>query len=112
MNLDMTRARWIGPWTLVVASVLPMPAVAEPAPAQMAADKGCYNCHGEPPRRNIRSFTELARAYGAHADQPAAEQQAVDRMHHGSLFSHVAAHERLTDEEAAALVHWLFRGGK
>ncbi len=112
MNLDLTRTRWMGPWTLAVACALPVPASAQSAPAQMAADKGCYNCHGEPPRRNVRSFPEIARAYGAQARDPAAERQAIDRMHHGSLFSHVAAHERLTDEEAAALVHWLFAGGR
>ncbi|WP_255520157.1 hypothetical protein [Ramlibacter aurantiacus] len=35
---------------------------------------------------------------------------AIDRMHHGGLFTHVAAHERLSEETAALLVHWLFIG--
>ncbi len=99
-------------WTLACACALPVSAATQPAAAQMAADKGCYNCHGEPPRRGVRSSTEIAKAYQAYANQPAAEKQAVDRMHHGSLFSHVAAHERLSDDEAAALVRWLVEGGR
>lgn len=78
---------------------------------QMAVDRGCYNCHGEPPRRNVRSFAQIAAAYVSLRGKANAEKDAVERMHHGSLFSHIAAHERLSDEDAAALVHWLFQGG-
>lgn len=77
----------------------------------MAADRGCYNCHGEPPRRNVRSFAQIAASYVRLRGKTDAQKDAVERMHHGSLFSHIAAHERLSDEDAAALVHWLFQGG-
>ncbi|MGV3569385.1 MAG: hypothetical protein ACO1PB_02215 [Ramlibacter sp.] len=98
----------------VAAAVLagtgwPAPAAAQAA--RMAADRGCYNCHGEPPRRNVRSFAQIAASYAALRGKPGAEKDALDRMHHGSLLSHVAAHERLSDEDAAAHVHWLFQGG-
>jgi cytochrome c len=83
---------------------------AQPA-RQMAVDRGCYNCHGEPPRRGVRPFVQIAGSYAHVKDEPAAQRQALDRMHHGSLFSHVAAHERLSDEDAATLVQWLFQGG-
>ena len=79
---------------------------------QLAADQGCYNCHGEPPRRNVPSFRELVARYAlyrGHLDART-EQELVDRMHDGSLFSHVAAHERLTEEQARVLVRWLVEG--
>lgn len=81
------------------------------AARQLAADRGCYNCHAQPSRRNVRSFVDIAKAYAGQRGRPDAEHQARDRMHHGGLFSHVAAHERLTEEEATLLVRWLFEGG-
>ena len=91
-----------------------MPAAAQsPADArQLAADQGCYNCHGEPPRRNVPSFREITvryASYRGHMDA-AALRELTDRLHHGSLFSHVAAHERLTEEQAQRLVRWLVEG--
>lgn len=83
--------------------------LAQPA-AQMAAERGCYNCHGEPPRRGVRTFAQIAAGYARASNRPAALKEAIDRMHHGSLFTHVAAHERLSEEDAATLVQWLFQG--
>jgi cytochrome c len=80
------------------------------ASERLATDLGCYNCHGEPPRRNIRSFKELRADYASYRGQPEAIARLVDKMHHGGLFSHVAAHERLTEEQAQALVRWLVEG--
>lgn len=82
------------------------------AAQQLAADRGCYNCHAQPARPRIRSFADIADAYAQLRGKPGAEKEARDRMHHGGLFSHVAAHERLTEEEATLLVHWLFGGGR
>jgi cytochrome c len=81
---------------------------------QLAAERGCYNCHGDPPRRNVPSFKELVARYAEHRDRPdaASERKLVDRLHHGSLFSHIAAHERLSEEEAVTLVRWLVEGGR
>jgi cytochrome c len=88
---------------------------AQPASdgARLAADRGCYNCHADPPRRNVPSFREIAARYAVHRGQldAAAEQRLVDRLHHGSLLSHIAAHERLPEEEARAFVRWLVEGG-
>ncbi len=81
------------------------------AARQLAVDRGCHNCHAEPSRRNVRSFADIAKAYERLRGKPGAEQAARDRMHHGGLLSHVAAHERLSEEEATLLVHWLFAGG-
>jgi len=88
----------------------PASAAAQTA-SQMAADRGCYNCHGGPPQRNVRSFAQIAASYAPLRGKPGAEKEALERMHHGSRFSHIAAHERLSEEDASALVHWLFAGG-
>jgi cytochrome c len=89
------------------------PVLAADTGGQLAADRGCYNCHGEPPRRGVPSFRELVVRYAPHRGKldAAAERKLVDRMHDGSLFSHVAAHERLSEEEAHLLVRWLVAGG-
>ena len=81
-------------------------------PRQLAVDQGCYNCHGEPPRRNVPSFREIVLRYAAYRGNldAAALRELGDRLHHGSLFSHVAAHERLTEEQAEQLVRWLVEG--
>jgi len=82
------------------------------AARQLAMDQGCYNCHGEPGRRNVPSFRELVVRYAGfrgHLDART-ERELTDRMHDGSLFSHVAAHERLSEEQARALVRWLVDG--
>ena len=99
---------------LALGVVLPLQAAAAEGGAQLAADRGCYNCHGEPARRNVPSFRELVARYAVYAGRPdpATEQKLVDRMHHGSLFAHVAAHERLSEEDARALIRWLVEGGR
>ena len=91
----------------ILFAALPMLAGAS---EQLAADLGCYNCHGEPARRNVRSFQALRAEYAPYRGQADAIAKLVDRMHHGSMFSHVAAHERLTEAQAQALVRWLVEG--
>ena len=83
------------------------------AVTQMAADRGCLNCHGEPPRRSAPSLRGIAAEYAQHRGRldAATEQKLVDRLRGGSLFSHVAAHERLGDEDARSFVRWLVEGG-
>lgn len=99
---------------LVLGMVLPMQAGAAEGGAQLAADRGCYNCHGEPPRRNVPSFRELVARYAGYGGRPDAAtlQKLVDHMHHGSMFSHIAAHERLSEEDATTLVRWLVEGAR
>jgi cytochrome c len=78
--------------------------------AQLALDKGCYNCHGTPPRKGTPSFASLVAEYAKARDQPEALRALVARLHKGSLFSHIAAHERLSDDEALRLVRWIAEG--
>jgi cytochrome c len=79
---------------------------------QLAADQGCYNCHGQPPRRNVPSLAEIVDRYAKYRGRldAATLQQLTDRLHHGGAFTHVAAHERLTEAQAAQLVRWLVEG--
>lgn len=81
--------------------------------AQRAADAGCYNCHAEPPRRNVPALRQIAARYAAHRGRldSETEKALVDRLHHGSMFSHIAAHERLSEEDAARFIRWLVAGG-
>lgn len=100
---------WYG--AMLLALAWPVPGAAASGTAgQLAVDRGCYNCHSEPSNRSVRSFAEIRKSYASQREQPDAEKRAVERMLHGSLFSHVAAHEQLTHEEAQRLVHWLFTG--
>jgi cytochrome c len=80
------------------------------ASAQMASDYGCFNCHGNPPRKNAPTFAELARRYSEHRNDAPKQQQLADKLREGTIFSHINAHERLSPETAAALVRWLCDG--
>jgi cytochrome c len=86
---------------------------ADPARAderQLAFDKGCYNCHGEPPRRQAPTFAQLAAASARWRDDAAAQARLADRLRSGGLLGHIDAHERLTPDEALRLVRWIAEG--
>lgn len=99
--------------SLSVLLLVAAPAFAADAPGQLAGDLGCYNCHGEPPRKGVPSFPELVTRYAEYRGRldADAEHRLVDRMRNGSLFSHVAAHQRISEEQARTLVRWLVEGG-
>lgn len=80
------------------------------ASSQLALDKGCYSCHGEPPRRNTPSFAALAADYAKYRGQTDAARRLADKLRAGSLFGHVAAHERMSQEECEALMRWVIDG--
>ena len=86
-----------------------LPAQASP---QLALDKGCYSCHGEPPRRNTPSMAQLAADYARYRGQPEAPRQLAEKLRAGGLFAHIAAHERLSLAECEALMRWLIDGAK
>jgi cytochrome c len=94
----------------VVVSVV-LPATAQTG-AQLASDKGCYNCHGNPPRKSTPRFTDLAQRYAPYKLQPDQERALAEKLRKGSFLGHVDAHERLSAEDAAALVHWIIDGAR
>lgn len=89
-----------------------LPAPAAQASAQLALEKGCYGCHGEPPRRGVRSLAELATDYARYRDQADAPRRLADQLRQGTVFGHIAAHERLSPQECEALMRWLIGGAK
>lgn len=86
---------------------------APPVRADMnaALEKGCLNCHGNPPRGKAPTIAALAARYASAAGDERRIQQLADRLREHHLFGGVPAHERLTAEEAERFVRWLVAGG-
>jgi cytochrome c551/c552 len=82
------------------------------ATAQLAFDQGCQNCHGSPPRKSAPTFEQLATRYARYQGQPDAVRVQAGKLREGSFLNHIAAHERLSPEDAEALVRWLIEGAK
>jgi cytochrome c len=85
-----------------------LPALAS---QQLALDAGCYNCHANPARRGAPTLAELAADYAKYRGQPEAPRKLADKLRAGGLFTHIAAHERLTQQECETLMRWLIDGG-
>jgi cytochrome c len=82
------------------------------ASAQLALDQGCYACHGDPPRRGAPGFAQLATSYARYQGQAQAPRQLAEKLHKGSLFGHIAAHERLSLQEGELLMRWIIDGAR
>lgn len=82
------------------------------ASSQLALDKGCYSCHGEPPRRNAPGMAQLAADYARYRGQADAPQRLAEKLREGGLFAHIAAHDRLSQEECITLMRWIIEGAK
>ncbi len=100
------------PRTLACLSIILLFALPAQASSQLALDKGCYNCHGEPPRRNAPGMAQLAADYARYRGQADAPRRLADKLREGGLFAHIAAHERLSQEECEALMRWIIEGAK
>lgn len=95
--------------SLTAALTLPHPAMAS---SQLALDKGCYKCHGNPPKKNAPTFAELAARYTKHRGNASAESALVEKLRRGTFLGHIDAHERLSQEDAQRLVRWIIDGGR
>ncbi len=93
--------------SLTAPVLLPAPALAS---SQLALDKGCYKCHGNPPKKNTPTFAELATRYAKHRGNAGAESNLVEKLRRGSFLGHIDAHERLSQEDAQRLVRWIIDG--
>lgn len=98
------------PFAALVAMMLALPAMSAHADMQLAFDKGCYNCHGDPPKKKAPTFAQLAADYAKHRDDPAAQARLCDKLRTGSIFGHIDAHERLSADDSARLVRWIAEG--
>lgn len=95
-------------WLLSCLALLPgLPAWAS---SQLALEKGCYSCHGEPPRRGTPTFPALATAYAQYRGQAEAPRRLADKLREGSFFGHITAHERISPQECEALIRWIIDG--
>ena len=88
--------------------LLPGPAAAS---SQLALDKGCYKCHGNPPKKNAPTFAVLADRYARLRNNAGAENALVEKLRQGTFFGHIDAHERLSQEDAQRLIRWIMEGG-
>lgn len=82
------------------------------ASQQLASDLGCYNCHGNPPKKKAPTFAALAASYAKAKGDDAAQSRLADQLRDGSIFSHIDAHERLSPEKAQQLVRWISDGAR
>lgn len=96
-------------WMLAIALAL-VPLTPAVASQQLASDLGCYNCHGNPPKKKAPTFAQLAADYARSRDDAKAQGQLADKLRDGSIFSHIDAHERLSPEVARQLVRWIGEG--
>ncbi len=96
---------------LLSASLLALPAAAH-ASTQLALDKGCMNCHGNPIRQHVPNFEQLASHAAKYRDQPGADQKLADKLRGHELFGNVTGHETLTPESALTLARWIIGGAK
>jgi cytochrome c len=98
------------PFVPLVAAALALVAMPAQADMQLAFDKGCFNSHGDPPKKKAPTFAQLAADYAKHRDDAAAQARLCERLRTGSIFGHIDAHERLSAEDAARLVRWIADG--
>lgn len=72
---------------------------------KIAGEKGCYNCHGDPPRKAVPSFKELISRYSRLGGKADAEFLRHEVSEIREL--DVLAHRELGDEEGQAVIQWL-----
>lgn len=88
--------------------------VAPPARAssQLALDKGCYSCHGTPPRKNAPTFEQISADYAKYQGQSDAATRLARKLREGHIFGGISSHEQLTEENALIIVRWLIDSSK
>ena len=105
MKRRTTTGRFMRAGLLGLALAAPL---ASQAGSAQAVAMGCYNCHGQPQRADAPGFERLAARFEKRRGDVAAEQHALDEFRRAG----VQLHERVSDDTARQLVHWLFEGGK
>ena len=95
---------------LAISAVFLMSAPSIQASPQLALDKGCYSCHGTPPKKNAPTFEQIAADYAQYRGQPDAAARLAAKLREGHIFGGINAHEQLTEESALTLVRWLIDG--
>lgn len=78
----------------------------------LALDKGCYSCHGNPPRKSAPTFEQLASNYAQYQGQTETAATLADKLHKEHVFGGIRAHEQLSPENALLLIRWIIDGAK
>lgn len=97
------------PWLLAASLITAAPAMAS---MNLALDKGCLSCHGQPPRGNLPTIERLAQKAERLRGQDDKIREEAAELRQPRPMGKVVAHENLTTEEAERLVRWLSEGGK
>ena len=95
---------------VLALSALPAQAQAPLATgASLAAEMGCVNCHGTPPRGDAPSFRGMReRAASRGGDRGAIAQHWVEEMRAtASGWRAIVGHRQVSDANARALADWL-----
>jgi cytochrome c len=95
---------------LISAAVGIPPVTVAQSNSVLALDKGCYSCHGNPPRKNAPTFDQLAKDYAKYRGQEEAAVALAEKLHKEHVFGGVKAHEQLTPENALQLIRWIIDG--
>ncbi|MFN3496596.1 MAG: c-type cytochrome [Hydrogenophaga sp.] len=98
-------------WAQCVALAAALGTLPAHASMNLALDKGCLSCHGTPPRGKAPTMAQLAADYAKHQGQEEQIQHLSSQLRERRLFGGVAAHERLSAEDAECFVRWLVGGG-
>jgi cytochrome c len=94
----------------VLASIMLLGASTTQAQESLALEKGCFTCHGNPPKKNAPTFKQLATAYAKYQGQSDAAARLANELTKGHIFGGIKAHETLTPESALLLIHWIIAG--
>lgn len=97
------------PLALLACSMLAITPLVH-ASQSLALDKGCYACHGDPPRKNAPTFAQLAQNYAPYRTQAGSDIKLAEQLRRSHLFGGIQAHEQLSEQSALTLVRWLIEG--
>lgn len=87
-------------------------APAAQASGQLALDKGCMLCHGNPLQNRAPTFAQLATNYARYTDDPGADVRLAEKLRAHHLLGSIRAHETLTPDSALTLVRWIIHGAQ
>lgn len=73
----------------------------------IALERGCFNCHSNPPRRTAPSFQHLAIEFSPYKGQPNAASELAEKLRQQHFFGGIDAHERLSQYDATVLIQWV-----
>lgn len=63
-------------------------------------------------KKDVPGFDKLAVDYAKYRNEPTAEAALASKLREGHIFGGVQAHERLSEESALLLIHWIIQGAR